>query len=102
MKKDVLIPQDGTPFDAQTDQIVRAVGRSVSGGSIKALVTGPAQIISENVQVPVSNGKIMMGELVKEFDLEPTGTGSVQVDLIEETPVGGVSPMVTQYRFNVQ
>jgi hypothetical protein len=101
VKKDVLIPQDGTSFDVQVNQLVRIPGRAISGGSIiKAIVTGPAQVVSENVPLTVSDGKIIAQE-VKEFDLEPTGSGTVLVDVIEESNVGGVSPMVTKFRFNV-
>jgi hypothetical protein len=57
--------------------------------------------VSESVPVRVSNGKLLTGERVKEFDLQPTGTGLVLVGVIEESNVGGVSPIVNTFRFNV-
>jgi hypothetical protein len=93
--KEVLIPQDGDPFQVHPNQIVRIPGRAISGGSmIKAVVTGPAQIVSESVPVKVSNGNVLTDERIKEFDLQPTGIGLVLVDVIEESNVGGVSPIV--------
>jgi hypothetical protein len=100
--KEVLIPQDGPSFDVQMNQMVRATGQAISGGDIKILVTGPARIVSEHAQERIVDGHVLIGALVKEFNLMPTGPGQVEVDVIEESPIPGGTPQVTQYLFNVR
>lgn len=94
---------DETPFrELERGQLVRVVGRIPSGGEVTAEIVngGPAKLEWEAKVLTVKNGKVLIGELVKEFVFRRRliGQGPVKVE-VRTTPPGGGTPTSNTYEF---
>lgn len=96
----VYVPQDETSFEVQKTDVVRLLGNGISGSTITAQVVGPGKLKQTAVTQIVQGGMLPIGALQKEFEVVPTGPGSVTVIITVTYPTGG-DPKVTVYRFQV-
>ncbi len=97
----VVIPRDNTPFTVAEDEVVRLTGKGIAGAKIVAAVEGPAKVVAENAITERVKGKPIVGPGNREFEIKPTGKGTVKVT-ITSTPPTGDKPAVSQYEFEVQ
>jgi len=97
----VVIPQDSTPFNVQQDEFVRITGKGIAGTKIVAAIDGPAKVVAENRVSVRSKGKALVGPGNREFEIQPTGKGTVKVT-ITATPPTGEKPTATKYEFTVE
>jgi hypothetical protein len=97
----VVIPRDTTPFTVGEDEVVRLTGKGIAGAKIVAAVEGPAKVIAENAITERVKGKPIVGPGNREFEIKPTGKGTVKV-AITSTPPTGDKPTVTRYKFEVK
>jgi hypothetical protein len=96
----VIVPQDATPFKVDRAQLVRLVGEGIAGSKIVADVDGPATVVAENLVMAVKGGHIMLGMEKKEFEIRPTGPGTVKVTIT--TTFLKAVPSVKVYEFDVK
>ena len=97
----VVIPRDTTPFTVGEDEVVRLTGKGIAGAKIVAAVEGPAKVMAENAITERVKGKPIVGPGNREFEIRPTGKGTVKVT-ITSTPPTGDKPTVTRYKFEVK
>lgn len=97
----IVVPKDAKPFSVEQSEMVRLSAQGISGSSIKASVSGPAKIESENTIREVHDGRVLIGNTTSEFDIKPTGKGKVTVRITVTSPTGG-GPKTTEYEFNVK
>jgi hypothetical protein len=96
----VIVPTDNKPFTVEKDDIVRLTEKGIAGSKIEAKVEGPAKVEATSVVRELKNGRPLIGNTVKEFDLKPTGTGKVTVTITVTPP--NASPRVTKIEFDVK
>jgi len=101
-KRDVVVPNDTTPFSVQRNQAVRITGEGIGGGKITAKVSGPATILTENVVSHVQDGHLLIGADYRDFEIRPTGKGRVTVTITVTPPQPDSEPTVTIYQFRVK
>ena len=101
-ERSVVVPMDNTPFTVMQKDFVRLTGEAISGGNIKAEIDGPARIESENIVTERVEGHMPIGMLKKEFEIKPTGKGTVKVTLITTSPIPNTKPKKTTYKFKVK
>lgn len=97
----IVIPRDNTPFTVAEDEVVRLIGKGIAGAKIVAAVEGPAKVVAENAITERVKGKPIVGPGNREFEIKPTGKGTVKV-AITSTPPTGDKPTVTKYEFEVK
>jgi hypothetical protein len=99
----VVVPLDTKPFGVEESSIVRLTGRGIAGSKVTAkVVSGPAKIAATNDVSERKNGKPLIGNTIREFDIKPTGKGKVKVEITVKPPQPGASPKVTVYEFEVK
>jgi hypothetical protein len=101
-KRTVIIPQDTTPFKVQMNQRVRLTGEGIAGSKIVAEVDGPARIVAENSIMTLKGGQILLGVDKVEYDIKPTGQGTVKVKITSTFPQLNTAPTVQTYEFEVK
>jgi hypothetical protein len=101
-KRTVIVPQDVTPFAIEMRQMVRLTGQGISGSKIVADLEGPARIVAENSLVTMKDGHILIGMAKMEFEIRPTGQGTVKVKITSTPPQPNAEPTVTNYQFEVK
>jgi hypothetical protein len=101
-KRTVIVPQDITPFKAQMNQRVRLTGEGIAGSKIVADLDGPARIVAENSITTMKGGHILIGMAKVEFEIRPTGQGTVKVTITSTPPQPNAEPTVTNYEFEVK
>jgi hypothetical protein len=97
----IVIPRDNAPFTVAEDEVVRLTGKGIAGAKIAAAVEGPAKVIAENAITERVKGKPILGPGNREFEIKPTGKGTVKVT-ITSTPPTGDKPAVSNYEFEVK
>lgn len=97
----IVIPRDNTSFTVARDEVVRLTGEGIAGTEIVAVVEGPAKVIAENAITERAKGKHLLGPGNREFEIKPTGEGTVNV-AITSTPPTGDRPTVSKYEFVVR
>ncbi len=98
----VIVPTGTRPFVVSPASIVRLSARGISGSRIEATVDGPARVQDVSRIVQMREGQILIGSLLKEFDLKPTGPGKVTVTITVTSPIPNTEPVVTQTEFEVR
>jgi hypothetical protein len=81
----VYVPKDTTPFAVQQGDAVRLTGQGIAGATIKADVSGPANVIDYDV-VELVRGKPLIGNHRKDFIVRPSGKGTVKVKITVTPP----------------
>ena len=97
----VLVVTGTQPFTVEKGEIVRLTGDGIAGSQITASVDGPAKIVREAAVVRIIDGERPFGPGNREFDLKPTGTGEVTVEITVKNPTSP-EPEVTTYHFTVE
>ena len=98
----VVVPEDNSPFTVDNDAVVRLTGQGIAGAKITAEVQGPAKVIAENVLRWVVKGHNKIGLGNREFEIKPTGKGTVTATITSTPPIPGQEPTVTLYQFEVK
>lgn len=98
----VILPRDNRPFTAAQSDIVRLIGMGISGSKIEAKVEGAAKIETISNIKELRNGKPLLGNQVKIFDLKPTGPGKVTATITVTPPQPGTPAQVTKYEYQVK
>ena len=101
-ERTVVIPDDDAPFTVSEDVVIRLTGQGIAGATITAQVEGPAELIAQNALQWITKGHSKIGSGNKEFEVKPTGTGSVLVTITSTSPIPGQNPTVTKYQFDVK
>jgi hypothetical protein len=96
----VLVPKDSEPFIARKDDLVRLSGKGISGSRIEVKIEGPAKVEATNIIRELHNGRALIGNIFKEFDLKPTDAGKVTASITVSPPNG--EPRVTKFEFEVK
>ena len=100
--RNIVVPDDARPFVVRTTDVVRLTGRGIAGGEIEAkVITGKAKVAATNTVSHRKNGAILVGALVREFEVAPTGKGMVKVRVSVTGPAGG-GTTDTDYEFEVR
>src|SRR5947209_2738125 len=73
-------------FTVTQGDIVRLIGMGIAGSKIEAKVEGSAKIETTSNIKELSNGKPLIGNQVKVFDLKPTGPGKVTATITVTPP----------------
>jgi hypothetical protein len=98
----VIVTQDDTPFKVGPNETVRLTGEGIAGSKIVADVDGPAMILAENSLVIMRGGHILIGMEKVEYQIKPTGKGTVKVKITTTPPQATAQPTVKTYEFEVQ
>jgi hypothetical protein len=98
----VVVPKDDKPFTVDKSTIVRLTGKGIAGSKITAQVTGPAKIETTSTVRELRNGRPLIGNHVKEFDIKPTGSGKVTVTVTVIPPQPGAEQKLTKFEFDVK
>ncbi len=98
----VIVPQDNTPFKVQMDQRVRITGEGIAGSKLVADVDGPAKIVAENSILTMKGGHLLIGMAKVEYEIKPTGQGTVKVKITSTPPQSNVESTVKTYTFEVK
>jgi hypothetical protein len=101
VEQTVVIPTDDKRFAVDATDVVRLTGKGIAGSQIVATVDGPAKIESTSAIKQLVNGKPLIGNTVKDFDLKPTGKGKVTVTITVTSPIPNSQPTVTKFEFEV-
>lgn len=101
-KRTLVVPQDTTPFKVQMNQRVRLTGEGIAGSKIVADVDGPSRIVAENSITTIKGGHILIGMAKVEYEIKPTGQGTVKVKITSTPPQPNADPTVKTYEFEVQ
>ena len=81
---------------------MRITGEGIAGTTFVAEVTGPARIVAENRIISVKDGHFLSGPGNREFEIRPTGKGTVTVRITSTSPSADQKPSVTDYQFDVE
>lgn len=98
----IIIPRDDRPFTAAEADVVRLRGKGIAGSRIDAKVEGPARVVATNQVSERAAGEPVIGLTVKEFDVQPTGKGKVNVTITVTPPQPDARVEVTHYSFEVK
>lgn len=101
-EQSVVVPKDDKPFTVQKTDTVRLTGKGIAGSKIEAKVDGPAKVEATITIREVADGKTVIGNQIKEFDLKPTAKGKVTVTITVTPPQPDAEPKVTKYQFEVK
>lgn len=101
-ERTVVVPADDTAFTVEKADIVRLTGKGIAGSKIEVKVDGPAKVEATNDLRNLRNGKPLIGNSVREFDLKPTDTGNVTVTITVTPPQRDAQPKATKYQFEVK
>ena len=98
----VIVPQDTTPFKVQMNQRVRITGEGIAGSKLVADVDGPAKIVAENSILTMKGGHLLIGTAKVEYEIKPTGQGTVKVKITTTPPQPNAEQNVKTYEFDVR
>jgi len=101
-ERTVVLPRDNRPFTVEQSDIVRLVAMGISGSKIEAKVEGGAKVETTSIIKELRNGKPLLGNQVKVFDLKSTGAGKVTATITVNPPQPGARAEVTKYEFQVK
>jgi hypothetical protein len=98
----IFIPMDATPFKVHEKDIVRIVLSGIAGSQFDVKVEGPAKLVSTGDIHELHNGRTLLGNVKKEFNIKPDGKGKVKVTATVKPPQPDAKPKVTHYEFAVE
>ncbi len=101
-QRTVVVPRDNKPFKVTEKVIVRLTGKGIAGSKIEAKVQGKAKIVETNNVSERSNGHVVIGTSIKEFEIKPSDKGKVKVTITVTPPQPGSEPKVTEHEFEVE
>jgi hypothetical protein len=101
-QRTVIVPKDDKPFTVAQSDLVRLTGRGIAGAKIGIDVDGAAKVATTSIIREVKNGGPLIGALVKEFQLQPTGPGNVKATITVTPPQPGAQPKTSVYAFKVK
>jgi hypothetical protein len=101
-ERTVIVPNDTKPFTVQKADIVRLTGKGIAGSKIEIKVEGPAKVQDENNVFQKVGGRNLIGNQIKEFELQPTDTGRVTVTITVTPPQPDAKATKTKYEFEVK
>jgi hypothetical protein len=99
-ERTVIVPADAKPFTVEKADIVRLTGKGIAGSKIEIKVDGPAKVQNENSVIEKKGGATLIGNSIREFEIQPTDTGKVTVTITVTPP--NAQPTVTKYQFEVK
>lgn len=97
----IIVVEGTKPFEVAQSDIVRLTGKGIAGASASALITGPAKLGQQATIRRIVNGQPLIGGGDTEFDIEPTGKGTVTVTISVKFP-NTDKPDVKTYAFTVK
>lgn len=100
-QREVVIPGDLEFFTVTKNRVVRITGKGIAGSRITASIDGPAEIIAENSITSVRQGQVLIGTGNREFEIQPTEAGTVEVVITTTPPQPNATPIEAVYRFDV-
>lgn len=100
-ERSVVVPSDHKPFTVMKSDIVRLTGKGIAGAKIEAKIQGPAKILNENNVIQKVGGSTLIGNQIKEFEIQPTGNGNVTVTITVTPPQPDAEATKTVYKFKV-
>jgi hypothetical protein len=101
--RNVVVPMDDKAFAVDKDSLVRLHAKGIAGSTIEAkIVSGPASFVATHVIHYRKNGKPVVGNITKEFELKSTDTGTVKVTVTVTSPEKDSTPKVTTYEYEVK
>src|SRR6266702_2178589 len=95
----VVFPRDNRPFKAKESDIVRLLGKGIAGSKMEAKVEGPAKVETTSNVRELVNGRPVIGNEIKEFDVKPSGKGRVKVTITVTPPQPDAPARATKYEF---
>jgi hypothetical protein len=98
----VIIPKDNTPFTVNKSDLVRFSEKGIAGSKIEAKVDGPAKLESTSLVREFRDGKPLIGNVVKEFEVKPTNLGKVTVTITVTPPQPSAQPRILKFEFDVK
>ena len=98
----MIVPNDTKPFAVEKTDIVRLTGKGIAGSKIEAKVEGPAKIVNENSVFQKVGGRNLIGNSIKEFEIQPSDTGTVSVTITVTPPQPDAKAVQTKYTFEVK
>lgn len=98
----VIVPTDDTAVTVEKTDIVRYTGKGIAGSKIEVKVDGPAKVKAINDVREFKNGRPIIGNSIKEFDLRPSDSGKVTVTITVTPPQPDAQPTTTNYQFQVK
>ena len=101
-ERTVIVPKDEKPFAVEKDDLVRLTGKGIAGSKIEVKVDGPAKVEATSNIRELVNGRPIIGNSVKEFDLKPTDKGKVTVTITVTPPQPDAKAKVTKIEFEVK
>ena len=101
-ERTVVIPTDNKAFAVEKSDIVRLTGKGIAGSKIEVKVDGPAKVVAISDVRKLVNGKPIIGNSIKEFDLQPTDKGKVTVTITVTPPQPDAKATKTTYQFEVK
>ena len=101
-ERTVVVPTDTKPFAVEKSDLVRLTGKGIAGSKITVKVDGPAKVVATSDVRELIEGRLIIGNSVKEFDLKPTGKGKVTVTVVVAPPQSDAKATETKYEFEVK
>jgi hypothetical protein len=101
-ERTVVVPRDDKPFTVEQGDFVRLTARGIAGSRFAAHVDGPARLATASNVRELVGGRALLGNVVREFELKPTGTGKVTVTVSVTPPQPNTPPRVSKWTFEVK
>lgn len=102
-ERNVVVPIGDTRFSVEMDDIVRLKGESNAGSRIEIKIkNGLVKIEHANNVREMVDGKVNIGNFVKEFDLKPTGKGKEEVEIVVIIPGSNLPRVKKKYFFEIK
>lgn len=101
-ERTVVVPTDTKPFAVEKADLVRLTGKGIAGSKIEVKVAGPAKVAATSDVRELVQGRVVIGNSVKEFDLKPTDKGKVTVTITVTPPQPDAKATETKYEFEVK
>lgn len=101
-EKTIVVPKDDKPFTVSQQEFVRVSATGIAGSKIDAKIDGPAKLSSTSRVTERVNGHPLIGNATTEFEIQPTGKGTITVTLSVTPPQPGSTAKLTTYRFTVE
>jgi len=101
-ERTVVVPKGDKSFSVEKSDIVRLTGKGIAGSTIEMKVDGPAKVETTSTIRELINGRPLIGNQIKEFDLKPTDQGKVTATITVTPPQPGATPKVTKIEFEVK
>lgn len=98
-ERSVIVPTDDKPFEVEKLDIVRLTGKGIAGSKIEIKIDGPAKVQNINTVSERTAGRNRIGALIKEFELQATGTGKVIATITVTPPQPDAKSTKTKFEF---